>query len=401
MAHYCHYHGWPVLPLQPRSKVPLAKLLPGGSWNQLARTPATVKQIDEWFSRCPEANLGLITGQASGIIVVDLDQKAQDLYLPPTVVVRTSRGWHFWYRHTSPLRSRSSFEWGELKADGGMVVIPPSIHPDGTQYEFALPGDDPAAHLVEAPGWLTALSFTRASKTILSCSSTSEAILSRSSASVGAAEGEAGEWPFKQLAREEEVAFRILRLCGVEVEALGKPFRCPLPGHDEQRPSAALWRPRDDPEGIIGFHDFHLRDDAEWIPLPDVFAAVTTGEFRRLRGGERAVWWLRALVEAGFIALPPLEARELPPEAPEAARKLYRGFVYLLRVRELWEPGQGGAPFSWRFAGRWCGISSQGKVSEGMKYLLKSGYVRILKPGNVVGESGRRRATILALGSPG
>lgn len=70
------------------------------------------------------------------------------MQLPPTRVVRTARGWHYWYRHPGTPIPNTVQLFGatapaiDIRGDGGIVVAPPSIHPDGHRYEFksALPG---------------------------------------------------------------------------------------------------------------------------------------------------------------------------------------------------------------------------------------------------------------------
>jgi hypothetical protein len=55
--------GFPVHPV--RGKIPLTK------WKDAATTdPAT---IDAWFARWPDAGVALVTGERSGLFVVDLD----------------------------------------------------------------------------------------------------------------------------------------------------------------------------------------------------------------------------------------------------------------------------------------------------------------------------------------
>ncbi len=84
----------------------------------------------------PAGLLAIRTGAVSGVAVVDIDPRNggrvdPDL-MPPTRTVRTgSDGWHLYYRHPGePLGSKVSGHPGvDLKADGGYVVAPPSVHP--------------------------------------------------------------------------------------------------------------------------------------------------------------------------------------------------------------------------------------------------------------------------------
>jgi len=88
-------------------------------------------------------NLGLRTGRASGITVIDLDGPATEVayYLPATMhVVTGSGGIHLYYAHRgnlnnsrgkllSPLTGRPMPDV-DVRGDGGQVVYPGSLHPE-------------------------------------------------------------------------------------------------------------------------------------------------------------------------------------------------------------------------------------------------------------------------------
>ena len=131
--------------------------IPGGHNN------ATIdpNQIDLWWRRWPNANVGIATGD--GLLVLDVDPRnggngsladlEQEFDLPSTRTVRTgSGGQHFYFEVTEEVRGASSVRAGiDIKAEGGYVVAPPSLHPEG---EYAVESElDP----VRAPTWLTGL----------------------------------------------------------------------------------------------------------------------------------------------------------------------------------------------------------------------------------------------------
>jgi hypothetical protein len=58
--------GWLVLPLVPRDKVPLVRY-------GLKDASADRIQVEQWWHRWPAANIGIVTGPASGLLVVGLD----------------------------------------------------------------------------------------------------------------------------------------------------------------------------------------------------------------------------------------------------------------------------------------------------------------------------------------
>ena len=64
---------------------------------------------------------------------------------PQTPTVQTARGYHFYFKHPGVhLKSRPVplLEGVDCKADGGMCVLPPSIHPSGTRYAWKHSPDD-------------------------------------------------------------------------------------------------------------------------------------------------------------------------------------------------------------------------------------------------------------------
>lgn len=92
-----------------------------------------------------EENVGLVMGEASGGgVVLDFDttEGVRRLFnVPPellamrTLVVRTGRGYHVYL--LAPGFGRSRHVMGILvRADRGLVVVPPSMHATGKRYEF-------------------------------------------------------------------------------------------------------------------------------------------------------------------------------------------------------------------------------------------------------------------------
>ena len=135
-------HAIPVFRLVPRDKVP-----PEGSHGFLDATTDT-ERIAAWWRETPDANIGMPTGEASGILVVDCDPRnggpstRADLIerfgpTPETAEAITGGGGrHFFFRHVAGAKCKVLAPGVDLKADGGYVVLPPSIHPSGKAYEW-------------------------------------------------------------------------------------------------------------------------------------------------------------------------------------------------------------------------------------------------------------------------
>jgi hypothetical protein len=64
---------------------------------------------------------------------------------------------------------------------------------------------------------------------------------------------------------------------------------------------------------------------------------------------EMAVWQLRLLLAAGVLLPYPVHAATLPLKTPRHIRRVYDGWLDLLRTKWLHTPGEATA-FTWAFA---------------------------------------------------
>ena len=142
--------GWHVFPVRPRDKTPLTA-------HGVKDATDDVDQIAEWWERWPDANIGLACGP-SGLVVIDVDAGKggydawSDLQLrlgldDETVTSQTGGGGlHYLFRAPEGVTIRNSAgKLGpglDVRADGGYIVLPPSVHPSGQRYEWA-PGLSP------------------------------------------------------------------------------------------------------------------------------------------------------------------------------------------------------------------------------------------------------------------
>ncbi|MDU7706304.1 MAG: bifunctional DNA primase/polymerase [Clostridium sp.] len=145
--------GLAVFPLKPKDKRPATE-------NGCKAATTDSRQIETWWSRWPNANIGIATGSVSGgLVVIDLDvdkDKGINGYeslaiwqkengeLPETWTSITGRGgYHYIYIDGATNRNRAGLYDGiDIRGEGGYIVAPPSIHPNGRQYEWEQgPGD--------------------------------------------------------------------------------------------------------------------------------------------------------------------------------------------------------------------------------------------------------------------
>ncbi|MDQ7906869.1 bifunctional DNA primase/polymerase [Phytohabitans sp. ZYX-F-186] len=110
-------------------------------------------RIAAMHAAVPGGMLAIRTGTASGRVVIDIDPRNGGTVLPelmpPTRCARTgSGGWHLHYRHPGgKLAGKLHGHPGiDIKADGGYVVAPPSIHP-ATRQPYRWVGDRPVIEM--------------------------------------------------------------------------------------------------------------------------------------------------------------------------------------------------------------------------------------------------------------
>jgi hypothetical protein len=144
------WRGWSVIPVAPQGKRPLVP------WREFQQRAATAAEVRAWFSRWPHANVGIVTGALSRLAVIDVDAPHGGLQslaqlerdrgpLPGTPQVLSGGGGrHFYFRHPGAwIANRVALRPGiDLRADGGCVVAPPSLHPSGRRYRW-LSGSGP------------------------------------------------------------------------------------------------------------------------------------------------------------------------------------------------------------------------------------------------------------------
>lgn len=127
-----------------KDKRPLIK------WEPHQKVKADKLMIDAWYKKWPEANIGIVCGDISGVTVIDADsENAINLlneYLPETFqtpIAKTPKGMHYYFDFTpefsNAVRLISDID---IRNTGGYVVAPPSKNGDGNQYEWLLKPTD-------------------------------------------------------------------------------------------------------------------------------------------------------------------------------------------------------------------------------------------------------------------
>lgn len=133
-------------------------------------------KINEWFSiEAPPSNIGIVTGEKSGITVIDIDigdgkfgaeswaEAIKDHGEPDTLIAQTgSGGMHVIFSYNSALKTASNVlgKGIDCRNDGGYIVGSPSLHRSGGQYSWLNWG----AKLATLPAHLSRRKETRGRK---------------------------------------------------------------------------------------------------------------------------------------------------------------------------------------------------------------------------------------------
>jgi len=158
--------GFKVFPVKPDKK-PLTK-------HGLKDATQTKQGCREYWGKHPDAGIGLLT---DGLVVLDFDvknggaesKKAIEAKYGILTRTRTHRtgggGLHYIYRNPNGHDIRSKVAIGgysgvDLRANGGYIVAPPSLHESGKHYEVI---DD--TEVVPAPSWVLELTVKKSPPT--------------------------------------------------------------------------------------------------------------------------------------------------------------------------------------------------------------------------------------------
>lgn len=148
--------GFAVFPVQAKGKAPATK----NGFKDASKDP---RLIQSWWDKNPNYNIGIATGSVSnGLFVIDIDvDNEKGIYgddslrdweiangkLPDTCRAITGRGGnHLYYKSKEKVSCRAGLLPGiDIRGEGGYIIAPPSIHPNGRCYEWE---QDPKEYII-------------------------------------------------------------------------------------------------------------------------------------------------------------------------------------------------------------------------------------------------------------
>ena len=163
--------GWSVLPVKPEEKRPYMT-----NWLQYTKTRASKESVENWFRVLSGAGVGAVTGRISNMVVLDVEnycptpiEEILKKYPTQTIAKTGSGGYHLFYLYPQNVNKVSNrvkiFDGIDLRADGGFIVLPPTVHPNGNRYTWIKKGplgafplsllDLKSQPTIQNEGWIT------------------------------------------------------------------------------------------------------------------------------------------------------------------------------------------------------------------------------------------------------
>ncbi len=132
-----------VIPVDRITKKPLIP------WKEFQSRFPTEDEIYEWWEKWPDANVAIVTGKQSNLVVIDSDgviggKWVTDNIAKTTVYVETSENrFHSYFGYDYTLEIGNSVNLApevDIRGEGGYVVAAPSIHASGHVYTLKIVG---------------------------------------------------------------------------------------------------------------------------------------------------------------------------------------------------------------------------------------------------------------------
>ena len=133
---YLRKFGFNIIPVN-KEKRPFIE------WQKYQTERITQALIEEWWTTWPDANIGIVTGETSELIVIDADSEAgveeiKKIAPELTATVKSPNGWHFYCNNINGTKIGNAVRFipdCDIRGQGGYIVAPPSINSKGIKYQ--------------------------------------------------------------------------------------------------------------------------------------------------------------------------------------------------------------------------------------------------------------------------
>lgn len=158
---YASLLGFNIFPIYYKGKAPITQ-------HGFKDATNDIKQIKTWWELFPNAGIGLPTGSINNIVVLDIDPRNggnfsferlvdENENLPHTVHCETGGGgFHLYFNYDKRIKRNSLIDYPgiDVQSDGKYVILPPSTHPNGRDYEWEQSSKPVVTPIADPPSWL-------------------------------------------------------------------------------------------------------------------------------------------------------------------------------------------------------------------------------------------------------
>ena len=129
-----HRDGYFVIPVRPNKK-------PYIKWTQYQDEKPLLDEVQEWWAKWPDANIGLITGKNTDLVVIDVDDEdgirvMKEMAPGLKPMTSSPHGFHFWFKYHPDLVNKARVLSGiDVRTDGGYIIAYPGQNDNGGVYK--------------------------------------------------------------------------------------------------------------------------------------------------------------------------------------------------------------------------------------------------------------------------
>ena len=280
-----------VLPLIPGEKRPYVE------WKHRRDQKPTEAEVRDWWHQFPDADIGMATGEYSGVDVLDFDsENARPHFeytvseLPeggPTVETGRDGGRHIWFKHTPGLKNISKPKDPnentidmDVRTTGGIVVLPPCKHKSGKRYKFTGvdPLDmDPEDWREELPGLpQQAADFLKGGKN--GTNTTASSSLDLNKVLQGVPDGERDDTLFRYCCRlrGKNLSYKEVEFLALNAAALCDP---PFPQEEAYKCIESAWKYDPDLSATAEWDEPVSLNESHPDPMPDDILPGVLGDY--------------------------------------------------------------------------------------------------------------------------
>ena len=145
--------GFSIIPVG-QDKKPLIQ------WKDFQNRKPTEQEARNWFSILDVVGIGIVTGKISGIVVLDAEAGADftGLKIPKTpTAISGGGGAHYYFKYPGEGKIANCVRFlplMDIRADGGFIIAPPSLHASGKQYKWVDGLSIGEIELAGVPKWI-------------------------------------------------------------------------------------------------------------------------------------------------------------------------------------------------------------------------------------------------------